>query len=393
MGEMTAQPESRRAELCRRALELLHMTAELVDGEQEPDAGPTTDLGLRELDGHLALRSGQLRDRLLAEDVTSGTVLHAVSTALTDVQTLRFEIRDFLIHERHRRLEVLEAGLVRLRRIHDPDQLLQRVCEAVVECCGFERVMLSRVEGSLWRPWKSFGTGHRDAEEEFGHWIAAIPEIPLDHLLLEADMVRRREAALVVDAATDSRVSPALREASGHISYVAAPLMPEDRVVGFLHADYRGSRVTALDRDILAAFARSFDQLFERAVLLRRLQDQRDQVRATIASVSALLDDLATAEIELASRPPVSAFTQPRAARAEAGAAFSRLEELLTKRELEVLALVATGATNDRIAERLVIASDTVKSHVKHILRKLRAENRAEAISQYLRLSLERGDA
>ena len=46
-----------------------------------------------------------------------------------------------------------------------------------------------------------------------------------------------------------------------------------------------------------------------------------------------------------------------------------------------------------RIAERLVISSDTVKSHVKHILRKLRAENRAEAIAQYLRVTLERSEA
>lgn len=57
-------------------------------------------------------------------------------------------------------------------------------------------------------------------------------------------------------------------------------------------------------------------------------------------------------------------------------------------RELEVLALMATGATNSRIAEELVIADGTVKSHVERILRKLCVENRAEAISQYLRLTM-----
>ncbi|WP_141013653.1 response regulator transcription factor [Nocardioides sambongensis] len=49
---------------------------------------------------------------------------------------------------------------------------------------------------------------------------------------------------------------------------------------------------------------------------------------------------------------------------------------------------MATGATNDRIAQALVIATGTVKSHVKQVLRKLRVENRAEAISQYLRLTI-----
>ena len=47
---------------------------------------------------------------------------------------------------------------------------------------------------------------------------------------------------------------------------------------------------------------------------------------------------------------------------------------------------MAEGATNLAIAERLVISEGTVKSHVKSILRKLRAANRAEAVSRYMRL-------
>jgi LuxR family transcriptional regulator, regulator of acetate metabolism len=65
----------------------------------------------------------------------------------------------------------------------------------------------------------------------------------------------------------------------------------------------------------------------------------------------------------------------------------SRLEALLTRREREVLELITSGATNLRIAEQLVLAEGTVKSHVKHILRKLRAGNRAEAVARYLQLA------
>jgi DNA-binding NarL/FixJ family response regulator len=65
----------------------------------------------------------------------------------------------------------------------------------------------------------------------------------------------------------------------------------------------------------------------------------------------------------------------------------ARPEDLLSRRELEVLALIAEGATNAQIAERLVIAITTVESHVKSILRKLEVSNRTEAAARYLRRS------
>jgi LuxR family transcriptional regulator, maltose regulon positive regulatory protein len=54
----------------------------------------------------------------------------------------------------------------------------------------------------------------------------------------------------------------------------------------------------------------------------------------------------------------------------------------LSGRELEVLRLLATGASNQAIAAQLVIAPTTVKRHVKHILAKLTATNRTQAVTQ-----------
>ena len=51
----------------------------------------------------------------------------------------------------------------------------------------------------------------------------------------------------------------------------------------------------------------------------------------------------------------------------------------LTEREIEVLHLLAQGASNPQIAEELVITVNTVKSHISHILTKLQLENRTQA--------------
>ena len=54
---------------------------------------------------------------------------------------------------------------------------------------------------------------------------------------------------------------------------------------------------------------------------------------------------------------------------------------VLTAREQEVLVLVAAGASNKEIAEKLSISSHTVKSHISNILSKLRLSSRREAAS------------
>ena len=64
------------------------------------------------------------------------------------------------------------------------------------------------------------------------------------------------------------------------------------------------------------------------------------------------------------------------------------LIEPLTGRELEVLRLIAAGKSNQRIAHDLVVALDTVKKHVTHVLGKLGAANRTEAVARARDLGL-----
>jgi two-component system response regulator DesR len=61
---------------------------------------------------------------------------------------------------------------------------------------------------------------------------------------------------------------------------------------------------------------------------------------------------------------------------------------LLTDREREVLDLIAAGATNREIAQRLYLSPDTVKEHASGLYRKLHARNRAEAVQRAQRIGL-----
>ncbi|MEJ2599298.1 MAG: response regulator transcription factor [Anaerolineales bacterium] len=60
----------------------------------------------------------------------------------------------------------------------------------------------------------------------------------------------------------------------------------------------------------------------------------------------------------------------------------------LSSREMEVLGCLAQGKTTNQIAESLFISENTVKTHVRHILEKMEASNRAEAVSKAIQMGL-----
>jgi DNA-binding NarL/FixJ family response regulator len=60
-------------------------------------------------------------------------------------------------------------------------------------------------------------------------------------------------------------------------------------------------------------------------------------------------------------------------------------DDTLSPREIEVLAQIAAGNSNKRIADRLAITEETVKGHVRNILSKLGADDRTHAVTSALR--------
>lgn len=60
----------------------------------------------------------------------------------------------------------------------------------------------------------------------------------------------------------------------------------------------------------------------------------------------------------------------------------------LSDREMEVLRCLATGLTTHQISRDLFISENTVKTHVRHILEKMEAENRVEAVGKAMKMGL-----
>jgi LuxR family transcriptional regulator, regulator of acetate metabolism len=185
----------------------------------------------------------------------------------------------------------------------------------------------------------------------------------------------------------------------GWRSYAAAPLVVGAHVAGMIHADRGPGRpLDVLDRDVLWEFTTGLGQSYESTALRRTLRDERDQMREFLGWLGVRSSQLTDAPVTLAagSRAPLPA-PAPLAAPGplpehptEVGARGRDdrvlFEGLLTRRELDVLRLMAEGASNQAIADALVISSGTVKFHAGSILRKLHAANRAEAVTRYLRL-------
>jgi LuxR family transcriptional regulator, regulator of acetate metabolism len=273
------------------------------------------------------------------------------------------------VEEGPNRLSHLREALGRLRSVVDVRELGERAVRELCETMGFDRAILFAVENDELVAEAVWFTGDSDWAGEFLKLARRDGVRPrLDHMLLESEVVRRRRPLVVLDPENDPRTYKPLVRASQTQSYVAAPVMPGGHVIAMLHVDryMTGEAMTEDDADLLWTFAEGFGYAYERMRLLSRLRRHAAE--------------LAQAGGMPVMAPPVNG----RSTHGESRSASDNVDSPLTAREREVIALVSSGATNQDIASALVISESTVKSHVKHILRKLGAANRAEAVSRHL---------
>lgn len=274
----------------------------------------------------------------------------------------------------------VQCELSRLGRLDEPAALAAAAAAAVCAAGGFDRAMLSRVDGSSWFA----GSVHVAAAGPCLEERPVRGGLTLTAGRPETEAVRRRVPVLA--PATGGAQDHPLPGAGTCAPYLVAPLAVEGRVVGLLHADNApsGRLLTRLDRDALQLFADGFGRAYERVALLERLARQREHVRALLAPDG----------VDTEPDRPVVRLARSCPAPADGGGlsvlrSASELPQTgrLTSREHEILRQLATGATNAAIAEQLFLSESTVKSHVKRILRKLPAANRAEAVYVYLQIA------
>lgn len=285
------------------------------------------------------------------------------------------------VEMRRRALSVaVDESLSRLRRFQTSAELVDAACREASQACGLERVLMSRIVDDVWHPWMAYFAGDEEGARDLVR--AREGGIALDRLPHERAVLESRRPTRVVVEEGDTLLPLAAR--TGSTAFVVVPLTPAGRVVGFMHADHgvSGRPVDDEDRDIIWMFAEAFGRIYERVVLLERMARQRAHVRESFEVVETFMNDLATSDIELV-RHDVPTPGHDADVDVPSSEAAQAIDALLTEREREVMEMMLHGYTNHVIAERLVIKEGTVKSHVKHILRKVGAANRTEAISRY----------
>jgi LuxR family maltose regulon positive regulatory protein len=134
----------------------------------------------------------------------------------------------------------------------------------------------------------------------------------------------------------------------------------------------REQALTLLKRAILRAEAEGYMRLFldEGTPLVKLLV----HLRETSPEQQAYIQLLLAASTEHETTQPAGKEEHPQRSQP--------LVDPLSERELEVLQLIAEGASNEEIAEQLVIAIGTVKRHVSNILGKLTVSNRTQAVAR-----------
>jgi DNA-binding CsgD family transcriptional regulator len=350
----------------------------LVAAAADHLALPPSDLPAAALGCQLDDLGQRLEQRmaLLAEPADDSP---ATAELLISILRVRCELLDHDLCRRVKCLAEIRNALGDLRGL-SPREMISAAPVVLSREFGFARTMISTVRGSVWLPQHLYIEDEKaDAySRPFLEYVHGA-HIQLADAPLETELIRKRCGAFVPSPSDDKRTFKEIVNVSGCRGYIAAPITVGGRAIGMLHADSPepDGLVTMDHLDQLEAFAECLALAFESAVLEEKAAQQHVEVENLCANVDELL--------RRSARPALWSLSGAAPGQ-RPDAHYHRDQPVvpsLTAREREIMSYVATGATNGQIARCLVISEGTVKSHLKHIARKLKTSSRAAAVAVY----------
>jgi DNA-binding CsgD family transcriptional regulator len=332
---------------------------------------------LNEFDRQLCAAFGVARSRdaatldeaiAMAADTTDQLLADARADSSSQPQLCEFlraqvEARTLSGGHAHNVLRLLTEGIRRMKKAGSLQGLARQACIELSEVLGFDHALLSFVQNDGF------------AVEESNRGVGGPTVILRRGCVAERHCIRLR--ATIRTNLTDMPAAPGYRELLGSEDYLVAPVIAESRVVALLHVSRVDSGSTARDVDVLETFASAYSLLHQRMLNTERVQQQRTSIARAAARLTEEADRIAAAAISLDVEHD-NRVTPPTIA------PDSALAAALSDRERQVFERLVLGASNAEIADELVITVETVKTHVKRILRKIGAINRSEAIALYM---------
>ena len=341
---------------------------------------PPPELTPAALGHQLANLTQRLEQRIaLPSDPTADWA--TTSEILISILRLQCELLDHDLARRVKSISEIRNALGYLRGL-PPRQMIHAAPKVLSREFAYARTMISTVRGSLWLPQHAY-IEDEGADPHSRSLLEFIDgrHIQLAEAPLETELVRKRCGVFAPSPADDKRVFKEIMEASGCFGYIGAPITIQGRAIGILHADRPEPHgiVTMDHLEQLEAFAECLSVAFESAALEEKAAQQRVEVDSLCGNVDELLSQ--SSRSVLWSLPGAAPQHGVHYLRDQPAAAE------LTSREREIMSHVATGATNGQIARYLVISEGTVKSHLKHIAKKLNTSSRAAAVATYAGLA------
>ena len=380
-----AEPSTTVSECAEQARELISVTAGFL-GVEEIYPMPC-DADIHSVDAALlAARQALMQHLELAALSPQYEPDHDVAALMLRLELAAVSVKNSIVAAHSDKVCGARVAVNRLRGAVSSADLAER---APVEAhrMGFTRVLFSRIRHGTWFACSAFAGADKELAQAMVSVGLANPR-RLGGPLPETEMVRRGVPILVCNAQSNPHVHPELAAVTKTTAYVAAPVLSWGKPIGLVHADRDTdeSGVAQFDRDVLGMFAEGLGVAFERNLMVDRLQAMRQAADEHLRAANTIADEFTLEVMDIAepAAQPVEHLLGVESRESMAG----RCERhgSLTAREAEVLRGLAAGKTNAQIALSLFVTEGTIKSHVKHILRKLGASNRTEAVAMYQRM-------